>query len=730
MRTYIFVIFLFFSLGVKGQFNNSLSFDGVNDFVNLNSLTTNLANSSNFTVEFWVKPAPQQNNAYSVFFAINTIFGDLNKLVIRVSGPGDGGISNSVAINIPVGSTNNVICGSIDVLDNHCHHVAYTYNNGINKLYIDGILQGTLNESYTIESTNRISLGQEFDAPFDVLSQLYKGTLDELRVWSSVKSLSEIAATMNVELIGNEPNLLAYYNFNQGTAGGNNSTQSSLVDNSGNGNSGMVLNFSLSGLVSNFIEVICCDFYNNYLTQTNQQFSINTIVSDENCGNADGTIDLSIPIIPNDYSYFWPGINQNGNSVQSLIEGTYDVRITDSQGCFIDTMFTVSESLSSNIPPPTPVAYCQNDTAINIVLTPSAGGTIHWYTDNLMNNEISSNPLPSTSVSGVFYYYFAQEIGGCLSEVDSAEVTIYPVGNLNLGNDTTICFGQTLILNGQGSNSTCLWQDGSVNSTYNVISSGTYWLQQSMNGCVDIDTIIVNYFPEIVLSMGNDTTLCFGEDLTLNAIGTTADYLWSTGEITSSIVVNTAGIYSVQATIGECSKTEYLTVDYINEIVLNLPKDTILCSEKVNYLSVSDDNYQIVWDSHFEGGVYLVEGNLQSVILVEASNECQFVTDSIEVSYADCNCLIYVPNTFTPDGNEFNNVFEVISLCDLLTFDLIIFDRWGEILFESKDIHYQWDGSYKGRLCQTGLYNWKIIYRPNTYNSETKELHGHINIIR
>jgi gliding motility-associated-like protein len=95
--------------------------------------------------------------------------------------------------------------------------------------------------------------------------------------------------------------------------------------------------------------------------------------------------------------------------------------------------------------------------------------------------------------------------------------------------------------------------------------------------------------------------------------------------------------------------------------------------------------------------------------------------------------VFYVPNSFTPDGDEYNNVFFPFfySGYDPYNYELAIFDRWGELIFESRNVLVGWDGSYgdKGRKAQDGIYIWKITFK-NALNDKRRQVVGHVNLIR
>jgi gliding motility-associated-like protein len=94
--------------------------------------------------------------------------------------------------------------------------------------------------------------------------------------------------------------------------------------------------------------------------------------------------------------------------------------------------------------------------------------------------------------------------------------------------------------------------------------------------------------------------------------------------------------------------------------------------------------------------------------------------------------IFYLPNTFTPDGDEFNQSFQPIfsSGYDPYDFTMTIYNRWGEIVFVSNDVTAGWDGTYGGaKEIQDGTYNWTIEVK-TIANDERVMVQGHVNIIR
>lgn len=117
---------------------------------------------------------------------------------------------------------------------------------------------------------------------------------------------------------------------------------------------------------------------------------------------------------------------------------------------------------------------------------------------------------------------------------------------VNLGEDTILCLGDSLILNATTSKSTYLWQDSSTNPTFTVTQSGTYWVQVSINNCKTIDTINVSNDSYPTIDLGIDTMLCQGDTLKLNASTPNAIYKWQDNSMLPTFYVTSQGTYWVE----------------------------------------------------------------------------------------------------------------------------------------------------------------------------------------
>lgn len=222
----LFVSLLCMSSIFAQKTNNALHFQN-NDYVNISSVAPKLNNLKNFSIEFWVKYDGKDNTDYNAFYGVNTSYYS-NRMIIRCSNPSDG-IDGSVVVYLK-NNSDYYMKGKIRTDDGKCHHIAFTYDNQVCKLYIDGVIQDTLLFPFSFAKTDIHSLGQEYDDSPIVTSQFYTGLLDDFRIWNITKTQNEIFKNKNTELSGSEAGLIAYYDFNQGIANGDNSGITSLVN--------------------------------------------------------------------------------------------------------------------------------------------------------------------------------------------------------------------------------------------------------------------------------------------------------------------------------------------------------------------------------------------------------------------------------------------------------------------------------------------------------------------
>ncbi|MBK7969473.1 MAG: T9SS type A sorting domain-containing protein [Bacteroidetes bacterium] len=230
------------------------------------------------------------------------------------------------------------------------------------------------------------------------------------------------------------------------------------------------------------------------------------------------------------------------------------------------------------------------------------------------------------------YTITATSIAGNCSVKDEIVVTINSIPNAYLGNDTTVC--GHIILDGEtGSAFNYTWQDGTTLPAYTAINSGTYslFIQDSITGCYNSDTISVVVNPLPVVSLGSDSTQCGGSILIGNIAGT-YQYLWSTGDTTNYISVDNSGQYILNAVdpVSGCEYADTIQIT-INAIpFLDLGSDTIVCA-KLTIDAPYNSNYLHSWSNGAtDSAITVLQSGSYWLFLQESTFGC-FISDTITV---------------------------------------------------------------------------------------------------
>ncbi|MEI6821687.1 MAG: gliding motility-associated C-terminal domain-containing protein, partial [Bacteroidota bacterium] len=364
----------------------------------------------------------------------------------------------------------------------------------------------------------------------------------------------------------------------------------------------------------------------------------------------------------------------------------------------------------------------------NTVTLKIKGDSIVKWADSLNPNIIiaTDSMITITPLTTTTYVAFNT------SDTAYYTVYVYNVPQVNIGNDTTLCTGQILTLKATNQNSTYLWQNYSTDSTYKVSQSGTYWLTVTTNNnCSASDTINVTYIPNPIVNLGSDTTICKGVSMNLNATTPNATYLWNNGSTDSIYNVTSSGTYWVKVSINSlCSTSDTIKVNEIDSPPdYYLFNDTTLCLGTPINITIPDGTYyNVLWyDGNNTEFTHLI--NQEGSYYVELLNQCDTIKKDFNIKYKDCGCYIYFPNAFTPNGDGLNDYFKPVLQCELIVYELYIYNKWGELLFEAKTSDAYWDGRYKNEYVPTGVYEWLFYYK-GPYTRELQSKHGSVTVIR
>jgi gliding motility-associated-like protein len=313
-----------------------------------------------------------------------------------------------------------------------------------------------------------------------------------------------------------------------------------------------------------------------------------------------------------------------------------------------------------------------------------------------------------TSSRPVVAYHYEEESWGAYTFPLSDLTFTYGDTGLTFKSDTVYkCIGGTATLTGDYA-ATYLWSTGETSQSIRVTTTGLFTVFESTNdGCINSEKkhdffVIQNDTLKITDTLGK----CKGAALTLHS-DAAQTYNWNTGESTQAITVTEPGRYSVTAiTIDSCTHISVHTFEIEDKIFppINLGRDTMLCSGdelvlKTAYASAS-------WSSGVTGD--RIKISAEGIYYATATDSCEVMhTDTIIIKTDICldrYCDILFPNAFTPNGDGKNELFRPIKYGLFNQYTLRIFNRWGELVFESNDIDAGWDGVYKSVKAEAGVY--------------------------
>ncbi|MQP25286.1 T9SS type A sorting domain-containing protein [Flavobacterium sp. LMO8] len=304
-----------------------LNFDGVNDFiVSANAITNNT-----------------ENQTYQAWFRIPSIPANSDRILQR-GNDGTGGWSLQIDVNAAgrlsagISATpDTFMTGTTVLTPNTWYHATFVFeNNNSLRLYLNGNLEASvaIGNRTLRNSDNRLRIGVG-----NIASEYFNGDIDEVRVWNIALSQTDIMNTMNCEA-QTQPELVAYYKFNQGNDSVNNSTVTSLLDSSSNGNNGTLTNFTLTGTTSNWrsgstittgntcVTLGSSDFENsaNSTIYPNPSNGIFNIVSQQNVSIE--IYDLLGKLVLNQHVI----IGTNNVDISNFNNGVYLLKVTDGNG--------------------------------------------------------------------------------------------------------------------------------------------------------------------------------------------------------------------------------------------------------------------------------------------------------------------------------------------------------------------------------------------------------------
>jgi len=400
-------------------------------------------------------------------------------------------------------------------------------------------------------------------------------------------------------------------------------------------------------------------------------------------------------------SYLW----NDGKATQAdTFFSTVTKWVVAQNGCNIriDTVHFTATTI-----PPDSLHMTGIDTTICFESGPVNVSAPNGYTYYLWNDGINTQ-------NGVFNgpgikWVYAQKL--CELVIDTFKVHAQGTDTITGRIDTAICFSSMATLAAMSGYDTYMWSDGSTGQT-DTFSTTSIKRVNAHKACMErIDTFDVQFINDLGVDIGEDTALCKGESIQLdatNGIYANATYLWQDGKTNPIYNVTEGGDYTVKVSVGPCSVSDTVRV-HQKVIDIKLGKGLIPCRADFVLLDAGVANARYLWQDGSTQRIY--KATKEGTYSVKVTQDNCSATASVQVKYEGCPCHVVIPTGFSPNNDSRNDKFGATISCDIQSYKLLVYNRWGNQVFYSEDVNSKWDGTCKGMPVDGDVFNYYIEFK-------------------
>jgi gliding motility-associated-like protein len=399
------------------------------------------------------------------------------------------------------------------------------------------------------------------------------------------------------------------------------------------------------------------------------------------------------------------------------------------------------------------------DTSFTVVDT-GVGMTFQWEVNNgtgftnVVNGGVYSGATTPTltitgATAGMSGYTYYCIVGNGMVLSDTITLTVLPPPNVSvIPASTAICLGSNALLSASGAStyvwspssslscSTCTSPNASPTTTTTYVVMGT-----NAAGCKDSATVLVTVDSVPKISISGPQKICEGLSTNLTASGGTS-YSWSpaAGLSNSNVFNPTASpaantTYTVTVMNGPCVAKDSVFV-FVNPAPVGTSATTdatidIGNSAPLTATVTSGDTY--IWQPSATlncdtcPNPTATPSVTTTYSLIVTDSEGCTITDTVTITVEDLCQNVFVPGAFSPNGDGHNDVLYVRGNC-IIEMDFIVYDRWGNKVFESNDPHMGWDGRYNGQMMNTASFGYYL--KAKLFNGTTVEKKGNVGLVR
>ncbi len=486
--------------------------------------------------------------------------------------------------------------------------------------------------------------------------------------------------------------------------------------------------------------------------------SLRKTTKDATCsGKADGFAEITVSGGVAPYTYFWT-TGSDSASTKNLFAGNYSAQVTDKNSC------TISSTLNINQPPPlllsmdNPPSICIGQQA-ELILQCNGGTPGYIYK---WNNGINGSHLFVAPTQTTLYYANAFDTNGCVSNTAVAVVRVNDPLTLQAGLPDTVCKGSSALLtvSAAGGNEgpySFLWNTGDTTDRIKVTPDSTTSYSVTVSDACGSPpytlsmNVVVSRPPEVDFIAD---TISGCQPLEINFTDLTYsnsnDYYWNFGDGNTDILKNPShtylypGNYSVNHIVKDnngCIGKKVIPslISVFPQSIASfteMPETASIFNPVISFFDQSTNSNAWEWDFG-DGSEISKSKNIEHAY----RDTGIFIVKLISISDKNCKdtaygmvtikdeFAFYIPNAFTPNGDEVNEVFAPLGI-GVKEFDMLIFDRWGLEIFNSSDILKGWNGKKTGSdaACPTDVYVYRI--KVTDLQGRVHDYFGRVNLVR
>lgn len=367
---------------------------------------------------------------------------------------------------------------------------------------------------------------------------------------------------------------------------------------------------------------------------------------------------------------------------------------------------------------PTTLSKCNNDT---VVLKASDDFAIYSWQPPAYSTQLNDSIIQVFPPFTQSYSVVAQTYWGCIVN-DTVQVIVNTSPPIQLPADTSICSGNTFVIDAGSSFINYLWNDGSTGRYKTANSVGQYVIEATdSNRCISKDTFqLLNIYAKPSPNIHQKQVLCYGQSDKLFP-GYFDSYIWQDGSTAQNYSVQAPGTYWVTVKDENgCQNSDSVNITSLAYPPTNfIDVDTTICAFESITLKPFYSFASYLWsDASILPYLEVSSSGNYSLKIID-SNGCTGQA-AIVVSQKTCSNILIFPSAFTPNGDGKNDSFKPFIRGTFDNYRLMIYNRWGQNVFSTNDPSRQWDGILNSKE-QTGVFVWLCSYQFKGEQAKTQK---------